>query len=73
MYDVLYNNTTLFWFGAFLNKNNQFCIFPGKIVTSFVHIFTLEKVIFKIIFCHEIFICQPIFRISATLLRNANR
>ena len=48
------NKTILFWFGAFLMKNNQFRFFSGKIVTSLAGNFTMEKALFKNIFLHKI-------------------
>ena len=36
-------------------------------MASLAYIFTMEKVLFKIIFGSKIFICQPIFKIFVAL------
>ena len=51
-------------------KNNQFrFFFSGKIVTSLAGNFTMENALFKNIFLHKIFICQPIFKIFVALFK----
>ena len=50
-------------------KNNQFRFFWGKIVTSLAGNFAMEKALFKNIFLHKIFICQPIFKIYKALFK----
>ena len=42
---------------------------PGKIVTLLAYIFTKEKALVKIIFGHNFFICQHIFRTFVALFR----
>ena len=44
-------------------------MFSGKIVTSLAGNFTMEKALFKNIFLHKIFICQPIFKIFVALFK----
>ena len=59
------------WFGLVhfkpKKKKKSILIFSRKIVTSPAHIFTMEKALFKIIFWHKIFICEPIFKIFVSL------
>ena len=50
-------------------KNNQFRFFSGKIVTFLDGNFTMEEAVFKNIFLHKIFICQPIFKIFVALFK----
>ena len=50
-------------------KNNQFRFFSGKIVTALADNFTMEKALFKNIFLHKFFICQPIFKIFVALFK----
>ena len=47
-------NFVLIW--CILMKNNQFRVFPGKIVTSLAGILTMEKDLFKYIFWHNFFL-----------------
>ena len=44
-----------------IKKNTAETFFPEKMVTSLANIFTMEKLVVKIIFGSKCFICKPIF------------
>ena len=61
--------TILFWFDAFMMKNNQFRFFSRKIFTSLAGNFTMEKALFKNIFLNKFFMCQPILKFFVALFK----